>query len=68
MIVEVSGVDSRAKAHDLIGKSVVWETPSKEKKSLKGIVAQEHGTKGALRVRFETGMPGQSLGQKVVIS
>ena len=65
MIVQVDGVDSKAKAENLIGKSVVWTTPSG--KELKGKVAKEHGNKGALRIIFETGMPGQSIGQTVVI-
>jgi len=65
MIVEVAGLDSREKAEKLVGKAVSWNTGKRE---LKGKVASAHGNSGALRVIFETGMPGQSLGQKVVIS
>ena len=65
MIVKVDGVDSKEKAVEIIGKSVVWK--SSAGKELKGKVAKEHGNKGALRVIFETGMPGQSLSGKVSI-
>ena len=65
MVVNVDGVDSKEKAAKLIGKSVVWKSPAG--KELKGKVAKEHGNKGALRVIFETGMPGQSLSTKVSI-
>lgn len=67
MIVVVPGVDSREKAEKLVGKAAVWTTPGKGKKQIKGKVSAPHGNKGALRVLFETGMPGQSLGEEVKI-
>lgn len=67
MIVVVEGVDSKEKAQALVGKTVSWEAPGKQKKILKGKVSATHGNKGAVRVLFETGMPGQSLGQDVKI-
>ena len=65
MIVQVDGVDSKEKAAKLIGKSVVWKSTAG--KELKGKVSKEHGNKGAVRVIFDTGMPGQSLSGKVSI-
>lgn len=65
MIVHLDTVDSREKAQALIGKSVVWSSPAK--KQIKGKVASAHGNKGALRVIFEKGMPGQSLGTEVSV-
>ena len=65
MIVYLSGTDKREKAAELIGKEVVWKSPAG--KEIKGKVASAHGNKGAVRVIFETGMPGQSLGNKVEI-
>ena len=65
MIMLVDGVDSKEKANTLIGKKVTWSSPAK--KEIKGLVKSAHGCKGALRVLFEKGMPGQSLGQKVKI-
>ncbi|MBU4284578.1 MAG: 50S ribosomal protein L35ae [Nanoarchaeota archaeon] len=65
MIMLVDGVDSKEKSNALIGKKVVWSSPAK--KEIKGLVKSAHGCKGALRVLFEKGMPGQSIGQKVKI-
>lgn len=67
MIVLVNGVDSKEKAQALVGKSVVWEAPGKQKKQLKGKISAAHGSKGAVRAIFETGMPGQSLGKEVSV-
>jgi large subunit ribosomal protein L35Ae len=66
MIVAVKGVDSKAEAEKLIGKSVVWESSAKTQ--IGGKVAAAHGGNGALRVIFERGMPGQSIGSKVLIN
>ena len=65
MIVEVNGVDNKEKASQFVGKKVVWKTSSG--KMLQGKVASFHGNSGALRVIFEHGLPGQSLGTKVSI-
>ncbi len=64
MIVIVDGVDSREKAQAYVGKTVVYNTGKKE---IKGEVRSAHGNRGALRVLFETGMPGQAIGQDVKI-
>jgi large subunit ribosomal protein L35Ae len=64
MIVVVDGVDSKEKAAALVGKSVLYSTGKKE---IKGEIRSSHGNKGALRVLFETGMPGQAIGQHVKI-
>ena len=65
MIVKLDDFDTKEKSKGLIGKSVVWKSPAG--KELKGKITNIHGNKGALRVQFETGMPGQSLGTKVAI-
>ena len=65
MVVKVKGIAKREKAAELVGKAVVWKSPAG--KEIKGKVASAHGNKGAVRVIFETGMPGQSLGNKVEI-
>ncbi len=65
MIIQPEGVESREAAAKLAGKKVTWNTG---KRALHGEVASAHGKKGALRVRFETGMPGQCLGQEVQIN
>ena len=65
MIVYLSDKGDREKAAKLVGKSVVWKSP--KGKEINGKVASAHGNKGAVRVIFEKGMPGQSLGTKVEI-
>jgi len=56
---------SKEKAKGLVGKKVVWTSPAGN--DIKGKVSALHGTKGAVRVIFEKGMPGQSVGSKVKI-
>ncbi len=65
MIIAVEGVDSREKAEKFVGKAVVYDTG---KKKINGKIASAHGNKGAVRAIFETGMPGQSIGQSVIIN
>ena len=65
MIVKPAGVDKKEDAVKLIGKTVSWKSPAG--KEMKGKVTKEHGRNGSVRVLFETGMPGQSLGTKVSI-
>jgi|TARA_Y100000310_G_scaffold345855_1_gene471514 large subunit ribosomal protein L35Ae len=65
MVLQVSGVDNKDKASKLIGKKVVWKSPAG--KQLNGEITNIHGNSGALRVRFDTGMPGQSIGAKVAV-
>ena len=66
MIIKVSGVDSKEKAAKLVGKSCTWKSPAG--KEIKGTVAKEHGNKGAIRVIFMTGMPGQAIGTGVELN
>ena len=65
MVIVVEGVDSKDKAAKLVGKNVVWTSPAK--KEIKGEIRAAHGNKGAVRVLFEKGMPGQSISNKVKI-
>ena len=66
MIVEVKGYDSRSKAAQLIGKRVLWLSPAK--KEIHGKIVDVHGNSGAVRARFNRGMPGQAIGAKVELS
>lgn len=65
MVVQVGAIDNKEKASKLIGKKVIWKTSAG--KQLTGQITAAHGNSGALRVRFDTGMPGQSIGSKVAI-
>jgi large subunit ribosomal protein L35Ae len=66
MLVLVDGTDDREKSEKLVGKTVTWTSPAG--KEIKGEIRAAHGNKGVVRVLFEKGMPGQSLGTKVVIN
>ena len=65
MIIYINGVSKRDKASELAGKRVVWKSPAG--KEISGKVASAHGNKGAVRVIFEKGLPGQSISTKVEI-
>ena len=62
-LVEVEGGDSKEKAAKLVGKKVIWKTPSG--KEIHGKVSAPHGGKGVVRTRFNRGLPGIALGTKV---
>jgi len=66
LIIHLNDVDNREKAAGFVGKAVVWKSPAG--KEIKGKVASAHGNKGAIRVIFEKGLPGQSLMGKVTLS
>lgn len=66
MVVIVPEVD-KEKALTLVGKDVTYVCEGKAKKEIKGKVRAAHGDKGAVRILFETGMPGQAIGGKVTI-
>jgi large subunit ribosomal protein L35Ae len=66
MIVLVDEISSREDAGKLVGKKVSWKSPAG--KEIKGEVRSAHGNKGALRVLFETGMPGQAITTTVEIN
>lgn len=60
--------EKREDAEKLVGKTVKWKTPCKtEERTITGKITSAHGNKGAARVLFEKGMPGQSLGTEVDI-
>ncbi|MDD5148415.1 MAG: 50S ribosomal protein L35ae [Candidatus ainarchaeum sp.] len=63
-IIAVEGVTTRAKASALAGKKAVWKSKSFE--SI-GKVLSAHGNKGAVRAKFDNGLPGQAIGTKVEI-
>lgn len=70
-LLEIEGVDSRAKASKFIGKKVVWKsrTRSKDKKpkEILGKITSCHGNNGVLRARFSRGLPGEAVTTKVEI-
>jgi len=66
MVIMVPGMD-KEKATALVGKEVVFTCEGKAKKQIKGKITSAHGNNGAVRALFETGMPGQAIGQKIEV-
>lgn len=65
MLVQFNDVNDTEAAKKLVGKTVLWNSPGK--KQIKGEIRGPHGSKGVVRVLFETGMPGQALGTNVKV-
>ena len=64
MILKVA--DSAEAAEKTIGKEVIWTSPAG--KAIKGKISALHGRKGNVRAIFsDSGLPGQSLGTKIII-
>ena len=61
------GVKKREDAEKFVGKQVVWTSPGKLKKQIKGKIASAHGNKGLVRAIFERGLPGQAIASKVEV-
>ncbi|MHA1270447.1 MAG: 50S ribosomal protein L35ae [Candidatus Helarchaeota archaeon] len=57
--------NSANEAAKLIGRRVIWET--KTGKYIVGKITRTHGKNGVVRVRFEKGLPGDSIGTTVKI-
>ena len=59
-------IKTRKEANKLIGRTIVWVTPTG--KELRGVINRAHGNNGAVRAHFKkAGVPGQALGKKVKI-
>ena len=65
MIVRAEGSETKESAEKLVGKTIVWT--SSAGKTITGKISAVHGSKGAVRVIFEKGMPGQAIGTQVNI-
>jgi len=66
MIIIAEGIKNKEQAQKILKKTVTWKSPSG--KEIKGKITSIHGNKGAVRVLFEKGMPGQSIGGSVEIN
>jgi len=65
VIIAVEGVSTRKQASALVGRRVLWKSPSGKK--FRGVIVAPHGNKGRVRARFEDGIPGQAIGDRVEI-
>ena len=61
------GTKNKEEAEKFVGKEVEWISPGKQKKKLKGKIANTHGNKGLVRAIFEKGLPGQAKNTEVEI-
>lgn len=66
-LIEVEGVTKKEDAEKLKGKEVIWTSPGKLKKIIKGEIRGPHGNKGVVRAIFEKGLPGQAITTNVEI-
>ena len=64
IIVNIENYD-KEKSKKLVGKKAIWLTSSGKK--IIGKVASVHGNKGAVRIRFDKGLPGQAIGTEITI-
>jgi len=64
LIVEIPGINNKAKASPLIGRKVILEVGEEK---IVGSVISIHGNKGRLRVRLRKGLPGQLLKSRIKI-
>jgi large subunit ribosomal protein L35Ae len=64
MIVMPIGLKGKEDSGKLIGHRITW---TNGKTSISGTATHFHGAKGALRVRFDKGLPGESIGTEVEI-
>ncbi|MEM2963038.1 MAG: 50S ribosomal protein L35ae [Candidatus Anstonellales archaeon] len=64
-ILKIDGITNRDTAHSLLGKKVLWKTPSG--KEILGKISKAHGNKGSVIARFKRGLPGQAIGTKLKI-
>jgi large subunit ribosomal protein L35Ae len=61
-LIQFTGVVSAAQAGQLVGRKVIWKGGNKK---FIGKIVGFHGKKGAVRVKFKKGVPGQALGAVV---
>jgi len=66
-LIEIEGTSNRVDAEKHTGKEVVWISPGKNKKTIKGKISGAHGNKGVVRAIFEKGLPGQAITTEVEI-
>ena len=66
IIVKVESSGNKESAGKLLDKVVTWKTSTG--KEIKGKVIGVHGNSGAVRVKFDRGLPGQSLGTNVEVA
>ncbi|MEM5878536.1 MAG: 50S ribosomal protein L35ae [Candidatus Aenigmatarchaeota archaeon] len=57
------GLENDKKAAEILGKEVIWTSPSG--KQIKGKIIAVHGKKGVVRAKFTPNLPGQAKSTRV---
>jgi large subunit ribosomal protein L35Ae len=58
----------KEKSLTLVGKTVTYTVEGKNNTKINGTISAVHGNKGAVRVLFERGMPGQAIGGMISLN
>ena len=58
---------TKEEASKFVGKEVIWTSPGKIKKQIKGKISSPHGNNGLVRAIFEKGLPGQAITTEVEV-
>ena len=66
-LLELPGIDTRAKSTQFIGRKVVWKSSGRPPKEIPGKITASHGNSGVVRARFSRGLPGEALRTKITI-
>ena len=65
ILIKLPTVTNFTEATRLIGRGVAWEAPSGHK--LRGKIVSTHGKNGAVKAKFEHGLPSNAIGTDVII-
>jgi len=66
-LIEIENCKTKKDAEQFTGKEVIWNSPGKNKKIIKGKISGSHGNKGVVRAIFEKGLPGQAIATGVEV-
>ncbi len=67
VVLKAEGISDKEAASKLVGKKVSFACSGSSAKTIAGEVTAPHGNSGALRARFERGLPGQAIGTSIDI-
>jgi large subunit ribosomal protein L35Ae len=64
-LIKFPSINDFGQAARLIGRMVAWEAPSGRK--LRGKIVSTHGKNGAVKAKFEHGLPANAIGSEVTL-
>jgi large subunit ribosomal protein L35Ae len=65
ILIKLKGITDRKAAARFIGMQVIWNNPNGH--FLKGKIVGVHGRKGTVKASFRKGLPGQAIGEELII-